>query len=131
MCQIAGDARHVGLGTDFDGGQGAECAPIGIETVADLPLIAPALERRGYHGKRHRRHPPRELAPCPPSSAAGIAHLGFGQMVLLELLKLPQLDNKRAVLIDQLAIRVGLTLVHVTDHIPMQGRGIPSADIGK
>ena len=38
VCQIAGDARHVGLGTDFDGGQGAECAPIGVETVADLPL---------------------------------------------------------------------------------------------
>lgn len=48
VCQIAGDARHVGLGTDFDGGQGAECAPSGIETVADLPLIAAALERRGY-----------------------------------------------------------------------------------
>jgi membrane dipeptidase len=48
VCQIAGDARHVGLGTDFDGGQGAECAPSGIETVADLPEIASALERRGY-----------------------------------------------------------------------------------
>jgi membrane dipeptidase len=48
VCQIAGDTRHVGLGTDFDGGQGAECAPSGIETVADLPVIAAALERRGY-----------------------------------------------------------------------------------
>ncbi len=48
VCQIAGDTRHVGLGTDFDGGQGAECAPMGVETVADLPLIATALERRGY-----------------------------------------------------------------------------------
>jgi membrane dipeptidase len=48
VCQIAGDVSHVGLGTDFDGGQGAECAPQGIETVADLPLIATALERRGY-----------------------------------------------------------------------------------
>ncbi|MGE5334432.1 MAG: dipeptidase [Nitrososphaerota archaeon] len=48
VCQIAGDAHHVGLGTDFDGGQGAECAPAGIETVADLPLIAVALEQRGY-----------------------------------------------------------------------------------
>jgi membrane dipeptidase len=49
VCQIAGDACHVGLGTDFAGGQGAECAPIGIETVADLLLIATAPERRGYH----------------------------------------------------------------------------------
>jgi membrane dipeptidase len=48
VCQIAGNTRHVGLGTDFDGGQGAECAPSGIETVGDLPLIVPALERRGY-----------------------------------------------------------------------------------
>jgi membrane dipeptidase len=48
VCQITGSARHVGLGTDFDGGQGAECAPIGIETVADLPQIADALQRRGY-----------------------------------------------------------------------------------
>jgi membrane dipeptidase len=48
VCQIAGDTCHVGLGTDFDGGQGAECAPLGVETVADLPVIAPALERRGY-----------------------------------------------------------------------------------
>ena len=48
VCQIAGDTRHVGLGTDFDGGQGAECAPIGIETVADLPQIADVLERHGY-----------------------------------------------------------------------------------
>jgi membrane dipeptidase len=48
VCQLAGDTRHVGLGTDFDGGQGAECAPMGLETVADLPLVADALERRGY-----------------------------------------------------------------------------------
>jgi membrane dipeptidase len=50
VCQLAGDARHVGLGTDFDGGQGAECAPMGLETVADLPLVADALGRRGYTG---------------------------------------------------------------------------------
>ena len=27
---------------------GAECAPAELETIADLPLLAPALERRGY-----------------------------------------------------------------------------------
>jgi membrane dipeptidase len=48
VCQLAGDARHVGLGTDFDGGQGAEAAPAEIDTVADLPRIAEALARRGY-----------------------------------------------------------------------------------
>jgi membrane dipeptidase len=48
VCQIAGDARHVGLGTDFDGGQGAESAPAEIDTVADLPRLATALDARGF-----------------------------------------------------------------------------------
>ena len=48
ICQIAGDARHVGLGTDFDGGQGAETAPVELDTIADLPKLADALARRGY-----------------------------------------------------------------------------------
>jgi membrane dipeptidase len=45
---MAGDARHVGIGSDFDGGQGAETAPAEIDTVADLPVIAEALHERGY-----------------------------------------------------------------------------------
>jgi len=48
VCQLAGDARHVGIGSDFDGGQGAETAPAEIDTVADLPVIAEALHERGY-----------------------------------------------------------------------------------
>jgi len=48
VCQMAGDARHVGIGTDFDGGQGAEAAPAEIDTIADLPVIADALRDRGY-----------------------------------------------------------------------------------
>ncbi len=48
ICQIAGDAWHVGLGTDFDGGFGAEAVPAEIDTVADLPKVADALARRGY-----------------------------------------------------------------------------------
>ena len=48
ICQIAGDARHVGIGTDFDGGQGAESAPAEIDTVADLPKLAVALAGRGF-----------------------------------------------------------------------------------
>lgn len=46
--QITGDALHVGIGTDFDGGQGAESAPAGIDTVADLSKLADGLARRGY-----------------------------------------------------------------------------------
>lgn len=48
VCQIAGDAAHVGLGTDFDGGQGAEAAPAELDTIADLPKLAPALSARGF-----------------------------------------------------------------------------------
>ena len=48
ICQTAGDADHVGLGTDFDGGQGAEAAPAELDTIADLPRLADSLRCRGY-----------------------------------------------------------------------------------
>lgn len=48
ICQIAGDARHVGIGSDFDGGFGVESVPMEIDTVADLQKIAPLLAERGY-----------------------------------------------------------------------------------
>jgi membrane dipeptidase len=48
VCQIAGDARHAAIGTDFDGGFGMKSTPAGFDTVADLQIIAPELERRGY-----------------------------------------------------------------------------------
>ena len=48
ICQLAGDARHVGFGTDFDGGFGLESVPSGIDTIADLQKLAPLLSERGY-----------------------------------------------------------------------------------
>lgn len=48
VCQIAGDARHVGLGSDFDGGFGLESIPLGLDTVADLRLIGGVLQEHGY-----------------------------------------------------------------------------------
>jgi membrane dipeptidase len=48
VCQIAGDARHAAIGTDFDGGFGMKSTPAGFDTVADLQIIAPELARRGY-----------------------------------------------------------------------------------
>lgn len=48
ICQIAGDARHVGLGSDFDGGFGLQSAPYGVDTIADLQKLAPLLSERGY-----------------------------------------------------------------------------------
>jgi len=48
VCQVVGDAAHVGLGSDFDGVFGAESVPAGIDTVADLARIGPALGELGY-----------------------------------------------------------------------------------
>jgi membrane dipeptidase len=48
VCQVVGDATHVGIGSDFDGGFGAESAPAGIDTVADLPRIGKRLIEHGY-----------------------------------------------------------------------------------
>lgn len=48
VCQLTGSAAHVGIGSDLDGGFGAESAPQGIETVADLGRIGVGLAARGY-----------------------------------------------------------------------------------
>jgi len=48
VAQLTGSSAHVGLGTDFDGGFGAESIPAEMDTIADLPLIAEALSDRGY-----------------------------------------------------------------------------------
>lgn len=48
VCQLTGNARHAGIGSDLDGGFGAESAPQEIDTVADLGLIGRGLAGRGY-----------------------------------------------------------------------------------
>lgn len=48
ICQIAGDARHVAIGSDFDGGFGCEAIPREIDTVGDLARIADALRAAGF-----------------------------------------------------------------------------------
>lgn len=48
VCQITGSAVHVGIGSDFDGGFGADQTPEGFESVGDLILIADVLKLRGY-----------------------------------------------------------------------------------
>ncbi|HET9785201.1 MAG TPA: dipeptidase [Terriglobales bacterium] len=42
--KIAG-IDHVGIGSDFDG---IECAPVGLQSVADFPHLTKALLERGY-----------------------------------------------------------------------------------
>lgn len=48
VCDIAGDAKHVGLGTDMDGGLGRQNIPVEIETSADLPKLHRALLNAGF-----------------------------------------------------------------------------------
>lgn len=48
VCQITGSAQHVGIGTDFDGGFGAESTPEGLDTVGDLWILSAWLSERGY-----------------------------------------------------------------------------------
>lgn len=48
VCQLAGSAAHVGIGTDFDGGFGWPAVPLELNTIADLPRLGPLLAERGY-----------------------------------------------------------------------------------
>ena len=48
ICQLAGDAFHVGIGSDFDGGFGLQSVPLGLDTIADLRIIVQPLAERGY-----------------------------------------------------------------------------------
>jgi len=48
VCEIAGDARHVAIGSDLDGGYGLEQTPRDLDTIADLGRIADVLASRGY-----------------------------------------------------------------------------------
>jgi membrane dipeptidase len=43
VAQVAGTHRAAGVGSDFDGGFGAEAAPRGLDTIADLPCLADPL----------------------------------------------------------------------------------------
>jgi membrane dipeptidase len=51
ICQLAGDAEHVGIGTDFDGGFGMQSTPEEIDTVADIQKLEGLLSNRGYNQK--------------------------------------------------------------------------------
>jgi membrane dipeptidase len=48
ICQLLGDAQHVSLGTDMDGGFGAEDIPSPLDSTADLPLLAGRMRDYGY-----------------------------------------------------------------------------------
>jgi membrane dipeptidase len=48
ICDLVGDTQHVGIGSDFDGGFGAEALPVGMDSVMDLAKIGDALRERGW-----------------------------------------------------------------------------------
>jgi membrane dipeptidase len=48
VCQLAGNARHSGIGTDLDGGFGTEQSPADLDTIADIGRLFDILSQRGY-----------------------------------------------------------------------------------
>ena len=48
ICQLAGNANHIGIGSDLDGAFGKEQCPLDLETIADLQKIPGLLRARGY-----------------------------------------------------------------------------------
>jgi membrane dipeptidase len=48
VAEVAGSPRHVAIGSDFDGGFGAEQTPEELDTVADLARIGERLTERGW-----------------------------------------------------------------------------------
>jgi membrane dipeptidase len=48
ICDLAGNANHVAIGTDMDGGVGRDDLPQELKTIADLPKLALALRDCGF-----------------------------------------------------------------------------------
>ncbi len=48
ICQLAGNAKHCGIGSDLDGGFGKEQSPVDLDTIADLQKLGDLLRARGY-----------------------------------------------------------------------------------
>ncbi|HLT50717.1 MAG TPA: membrane dipeptidase, partial [Arenibacter sp.] len=49
ICQLSGNSRHVGIGTDLDGGFGKEQCPADLNTIADLQKVPKLLSDKGYN----------------------------------------------------------------------------------
>ena len=48
ICQLLGNADHVGIGTDLDGGFGTEQSPKDLHSIADIAKIPSLLRERGF-----------------------------------------------------------------------------------
>ena len=48
ICQLAGNALHIAIGSDLDGGFGKEQCPYDLATIADLQKLPELFQKRGY-----------------------------------------------------------------------------------
>lgn len=48
ICQLAGNTRHVGIGSDLDGGFGKDQCPMDLDSIADLQALVGLLGEKGY-----------------------------------------------------------------------------------
>lgn len=48
ICQLAGNTKHVGIGSDLDGGYGTEQTPLDLDSIADLAKLDGLLAARGF-----------------------------------------------------------------------------------
>lgn len=48
ICQLAGDAHHAAIGSDYDGGFGLQSVPAEVDSIADLQKLVPHLGEMGY-----------------------------------------------------------------------------------
>ncbi|MBN3520662.1 dipeptidase [Algoriphagus lutimaris] len=48
ICQVAGNANHIGIGSDLDGAFGKEQAPYDLKSIKDLDKVPELLRLRGY-----------------------------------------------------------------------------------
>jgi membrane dipeptidase len=51
VCQIAGNSRYAGIGSDLDGALGKEQCPYDLDTIADIQKLKDILEERGYESE--------------------------------------------------------------------------------
>ena len=48
ICQLAGNAAHIAIGSDLDGGFGTEQVPTGLDRISELQKLDGILSARGY-----------------------------------------------------------------------------------
>ena len=51
ICQLAGNANHIGIGSDLDGAFGKEQCPYDLEDISDLAKLPAIFEAAGYDSK--------------------------------------------------------------------------------